>query len=319
LLSSTAEIFRRTSRLFNNVEELKRLALDSSVCSREISCRKAEKDCLSYSGANLRNLNEFKVRESCGNVLFRAGLQEYLQGRVVDKKFSKNTLSGKLDERGKKSESGNDPVIFESDVTIEGSSKLRFFGNCQCALAKEGSLCAHMVALMIAWVKNPREFENQAREDEFDLVKSRVMRSLEELTGCIENGSSRGADLEILQKTYSRLNRWADDVEEATYDRSDAQILMREFSKTMNSVSFAMLSEFERKYKIRAVDIYNKATVTTFARMLDLFAESSSPRKFDESMKIKSKKRLETSTSARRTSSPSRSWDVLVESFARGR
>ncbi len=70
-----------------------------------------EKDTFSHAGMVLHSLTEFNVRSMCGEAVYGAGLQNYTQGRVSDMKFSKNTLSGKLDESGRKWLSSNDPQV----------------------------------------------------------------------------------------------------------------------------------------------------------------------------------------------------------------
>jgi hypothetical protein len=336
LSSLTAEIFRRTTKLFKNVGELERLALIRPESEEENGESKGgiERNKLSHAGAVLRSLNEYTVRNLCGEAVYGAGLQNYTQGRVSDKKFSKDTLSGKLNEGGRKWVSSHDLQLFEPSITLEKKSRLRFYGDCACTLAKEGSLCTHMAALMIAWVRKPEDFqENENKRIEFEQATRRVLHWLDELVSSIEKGSSRTVDLRVLQKTYSKLRLWADEIREANDGRlkihtvpqnEDRRLLIREFSKTINSVSFAIMSAIESKYRVGATDLYNRTTVSTFAKMVELFAESSSQRKSEKPTVMTAQRKKQrvilASASSRAVSSrPSRSWDVLVESFTSSR
>ena len=311
---STAEIFRRTSLLFKNVDKLKQLALLGHRDQDEDGLPRVEveKNTLSHAGMVLRSLTEYNVRSMCGEAVYGAGLQNCTQDRVSDMKFSKNTLSGKVNESGRKWLSSHDPQFFEPTITLERNSKRPLIrGGCACSLASEGSLCTHMAALMIAWVRKPRDFvevgEDQTRKSEFEEARQRVLDSLKELIGCIEKGSSKTDDLRLLQKTYSKLRLWTNDVKEANgglkilgeKQDKDLRPLINEFSETLNSVSFALMFAIESKYKVGATDLYNMTTVSTFARMLELFVESEGRRKSVDLMIVRgtSGRKRETLTS----------------------
>jgi hypothetical protein len=189
-----------------------------------------------------------------------------------------------------------------------------------------------MAALMVAWVRKPQDFveagEDQMRKSKFEEARQRVVDSLRELIGCIEKSSSRIYDLRLLQKTYSKLKLWVDDVKEANdggltilaeKSEKDVRPFIREFSETLNSVSFAIMSAIERKYNVGTTDLYNMTTVSTFARMLELFVESESHRKLVDSRLVRgsSGRKKETLTSSATISShTARSWDSLVENFS---
>lgn len=98
LSPSAAEIFRRTSSLFRNVDRLDQIALTGSSqneageegpSKRIEEKRQPGEDNLSRAGAVLRSLNEYKVRSMCGEAIYSVGLQNYMQGRVSDKRFLK--------------------------------------------------------------------------------------------------------------------------------------------------------------------------------------------------------------------------------------
>ena len=332
---STAEIFRRTRLLFKNVDKLKQVALFGHRAEEEDGLPRAEieKIAFSHAGLVLRSLTEYNVRRMCGEAVYGAGLQNYTQGRVSDKKFSKNTLSGKLDESGRKWLSSRDPQFFEPTITLERNSKRPLIsGGCACSLASEGSLCAHIAALMIAWVRKPQDFveggNDQTMKSEFEEAMQRVVDSLKELIGCIEKGSSSTDDLRLLQKTYSKLRLWADDVKEANggalairgaQPDKDLRPLIREFSETLNYVSFALMFAIESKYKVGTTDLYNMTTVSTFARVLELFVESEGRRKPVDPILVRGKsgrKREMLTSPATVSSHTARSWDSLVENFS---
>jgi hypothetical protein len=313
---SSAEIIRRTSLLFKNVDKLKQLALSGHSAEEEdgLPGVETQRNTFSHAGTVLHSLTELNVRSICGEAVYGAGLQNYTQGRVSEMKFSKNTLSGKLDESGRKWLSSRDPQFFEPTITLERSPKRpRISGGCACSLASEGSLCTHMAALMIAWVRKPQDFveadDAQTKKSEFEGARQRVVGSLNEVVGCIEKGSSRSSDLRVLQKTYSKLRLWADDIREAKGGtvQPDRRQLIHEFSETLNSVSFALMSAIESKYEVGATDLYNRATASTFAKMLEMFVEGRDRRKPAASI----------SMGGKRKASTKRSWDSLVESFAR--
>jgi hypothetical protein len=303
-----AEIFWYTTILFKNVDALERIALYGSHGEKD----RERTDEFSHAGIMLRSLTEYNVRSMCGAAVYGAGLKDYVEGRVSGKKFWKNTLSGKIDENGRRWLSGADKHFFEPTITLERSSnRPRISGACACSLASEGSLCPHVAALMIAWVRKRQEFveegNGQTMESEFLEARRRVSDSLREVVTSIENGSSRSEDLFVLQKAHSKLRVWAADVKEVT-DGDQRKYFARKFSETLNSVSFVLMSAIETKYGVGATELYNKTTVSTFARALELFVNSGHRKSTDS---IRRKKTSPVSSNV------SRSWDTLLEEFAR--
>ena len=333
-----------------------------------------EEDKISHAGRVLRSLNEHMVKDMCGDAVYNAGLMNYMQGRVSDRRFSDNTLSAKLNE-GRKGLLSRGPQFFEPRVTLQRNSKkgstIEIYGHCDCSVARSRNLCTHIAALMIAWVRKPRGFEEEeqwegseeaekggtATLSEFEEARKRVMRSLKELVSCIESSSSKADELEVLQKTYSKLRLWTNQVKEATREGRNSVLpgmlsnspsspqqsqsgtgntfhrpLIHEFSATINSVSFAIMSEIESKYPdIGSTDLYNSMTVSTFAKVLESFVESASYKVADTSVVVeedanKKKKQKDeeegmlivgpaattVSSSSKRTG---RSWDSLIDEF----
>ena len=326
--TSTSEIFRRTNLFFKNVDKLKQLASFSTCATNhnKVPIAKGQTTIFSRAGMILGSLTEYNARKICGDALYGAGLQNYVQGRVIDKRFWKNTLSGKLDETGRKWLSGRDPQFFEPIITIERSSKRpRISGHCGCSLASEGSICTHMAALLIAWVRKPQDFvegvDYETIMSEFDEIKGAVTESLRELTECIEGGSSKTDDLRLLQKTYSKLRLWVDEVKEANYDGTvehaahKEKDLIREFSKTIHDAAFAIMTAFESKYRIGVTDVYNRNTVSTFAKVFELFVESADHNGVGLISRPKKGRKRGTKPI---THSPytTRTWDSLVENFS---
>ena len=226
----------------------------------------------------LRGLKESKIRKVCGEVIYRAGVQEYTLGKVSEEKFADNTLLGRVG--GKKSSHG-DIEYFQPGITLEtNAGTIRTYGECQCTLALEGTICPHMAAVMIAWAREPRKFTEDLGylRTRFEKLKQNVMSSLEDLLGSVET-SSRAEVFALLQKTFSQLRSWGNGVKEVKrhedlepYSRFHP---LREFSGTINYVSLAIIAAIERKYAVQAIDIYNRASLTTFGRVLDLFVEST--------------------------------------------
>jgi hypothetical protein len=304
-----------------------------------------EEDKLSHAGQLLRNLTEAMVRNMCGEQIFSAGLTYYMEGRISDRCFSNDTISAKLNVK-KKGLFGRGPELFEPRLTFERTKAQRrtsIYGQCACSMSQERILCPHAAALMIAWVRKPKMFDEAKKEDDddeaktatslFEQTRGQVMLSLKGLVSCIEGGSSRSDDLEVLQKTYSKLRFWTNQVrdasgatiENASSSRppSDAfQPLIREFSATINSVSFAIMSAIESKYaNVGTTDLYNSATVSTFAKVLESFVENASYRKAgDSATNQKQKEMLVTPAVAPTVSTQTgRSWDSLIEEFSSSR
>ena len=317
----SSEIIRRTNLLFKNMDKLEQISLFG--CQTEEGLELG-KDPFSSAGIVLRSLTEYNVRSICGAAVYGSGLQDYAQGRVSEKRFWKNTLSGKVDESGKKWLPGSGSQFFDPTITLERNAKSpRISGSCACTMASDGSLCPHMAALMIAWVRKPQEFErveSEAKRSGFERVWQRVANSLNELTSGIGNGTSRAEDLRVLQRTYSKLRLWATDVREANEGDlknhgGQSKDLILKFSETLNSVSLAIMSAIDSKYCVGAVDLYNKSTVSTFGKSLYLLAESAGQRKPAASEKRKVKKRRATSN-PKISSRIGRSWDSLIENYA---
>src|ERR1700730_17243509 len=95
-LSSPSEIIRRTNILFKNVDKLEKLTLTffhgtpkGKKEGRPVSVKVA-------SGNVLLGLKEFQIRKACGEVIYRAGVQEYTLGRVLEEKYADDTLLGRV-------------------------------------------------------------------------------------------------------------------------------------------------------------------------------------------------------------------------------
>ncbi len=276
------------------------------------------------SGNVLRTLNESKVRRICGEVIYRAGLQDYTLGRVSEEKFADNTLLGKVHTKGNKSRGLNESQYFQPSITLEKNTKaIRIFGECECTLAREGTLCPHMAALLITWAREPRKFKEDVEYLRSRLEKARqgAVSSLEELLSFVENSSTSKAEVfSLLQETYSKIRSWREGVKEVNRDRGAHFDPLREFSCTINYASLAIMSALERKYSLRTLDIYNSATLATFGRVLALFAESTGDRDKSPAAPTSCAKKLGkksdngVSSSSQKTT---RSWDILIENFAR--
>ena len=319
----SSEVFRRTNLLFKNIDKLEQVTL-FGYHAKEGGLEPG-KDPFSSAGIVLRSLTEYNVRSICGDAVYGAGLQDYTQRRVSDMRFWRNTLSGKVDQSGKKWLTSSGSQFFEPTITIERNAKSPLIsGGCPCSIASDGSLCPHIAALMIAWVRKPHEFseslDDEAKLSECDEARQRVADSLSELTKGIVGGTSKAEDLRVLQKTYSKLRLWAADVMEIndsslTVHAGQSKDLVLKFSETLNSISFALMSAIDSKYGLGAVDLYNKSIVSTFGKSLDLLVESTGQRKPAVSEKGKVKKRR-ASTNPKISSHVTRSWDDLIENFA---
>lgn len=305
-LPSPSEIVRRADLFCKSVDKLEELTL--------YLCRNSKEGAKDVSGNVLRTLGEFRVRKICTEIIYRAGLQS--SAELSEKKFADNTLLGKMDLRVTQ--------LFHPSITLEredSRKKIRTYGECQCALGTEGYLCPHMAALMIAWVRQPNDFEEDVAylRSKFEKAKQNVIDSLKELLGFIENISSAD-DLLLLQKIYSEISDWRQAINEA---RSRGGVhtrevetfeLIRELSGTINYISLAIISTIDRKYpKLQAIEIYNKATLTTFGRVLESFVENC--RYTNKSSESPPTSKKERKVSKQKTG---RSWDILIENFAKG-
>jgi len=295
-----------------------------------------EESAKAASGNILRVLNESKIRKICGEVIYRAGMEVYNLGNSVsEKKFAENSLSGRIGVRGKKSTSNLSEISqFQSIITLEtgGNSKkaIRTYGECNCTLAGEGTICPHMAALLIAWVRVPKEFKEDLKHlrSKFEKERQNVNDALKALLEFLQNGTD-AETFDVLQKTYARLRGWRDSLREISSLRGNREYNSRfdpvcELSETINHVSLAILSTVGHKYKVRAIDIYNEATLSTFGKVLELFVEntsyvgkssldsSSSPEKREKKMVSGPTN----SSSSQKTTK--RSWDMVIENFAKG-
>jgi hypothetical protein len=311
------EIFRRTNALFKNIDKLGGIAISADQRRGESG------NGLEPVSIILKNLSEYDVRSMCGAVIYGAGLQDYIQGRFSVGRFRKNVLWGRVNESGKKWVPEGNLQVFEPMVTVEmNSNKHRISGDCACSFAGEGNLCPHMATLMIAWVRKPQEFEEghdeRALRSEFDDTRREVLGSLRELVDLIGEDTPKADVLWVLQRMYSKLAIWAGDVKTDDDRKGGESISMiSDFSATVNSVAFAVMSRLERKYRIGAIDLYNKATVATLAKALELLVENSSSKKLVR-QNTGSEKRKKRAFKRTTTTSPqvARSWDSLIENFS---
>lgn len=238
-------------------------------------------------------------------MLYRTGIQEYV--KVFEKKFANNSLSGRVDAEGK-----DHGKVFRPNISFEkNSGKIHTFGDCQCALGSQGNFCPHIAALMIAWVRRSEEFEEDPKHlrSDFEAARQKVENSLKEILLLLENSSSTES-LDLLQKTYSNVKLWSEAFREISNKnriRTREFDPIREFSETINHISLAILSTIERRHDIPTIDVYNKATLTSVGKVLELFVENT--RYDNKSLAVKKRK------VSRKTT---RSWDVLVENFSIG-
>ena len=327
-LSPRKVSIRRTNTLFKNVDELQRLAVRVIEENGSSRISSTEKNNSTRAGIVLRTLNEYNVRNMSGALLYGAGLQDYLYGRVSQMKFSKNSLYGKIGKNENLTSTSRSKSSFvDAAITLDTNSKrtkYRTYGDCSCDLSRdEGSLCSHIVALMIAWIRKSQDFEESVKF-EFDDAKRRTMESLDKLVSSIEEDDSGFKDdLEMIQLTYAKLKLWATGivdakayVDESTKSKH-SQLVLREFSWTINCVSLAIMMAIQNKYRIvPSIELYNNTTVSNFGKFLEalfqsapLGTPSSTPAKSSKRQKVKSK-------SAANHSQTARSWDSLVESYA---
>jgi hypothetical protein len=265
-------------------------------------------------------------------MIYRAGVEVYTLGNISEQKFAENTLLGRIAVEGgrKKSTRPSDKIqSFQPIITLERNSRaIRTYGECQCALASEGTICPHMAALMIAWARGSREFkeDNEYLGSKFEKAKQKVRDSLDELVASLQTMTD-AENLELLQRAYAKIRRWKDVVREMNRDtvcvrggKEDKKFdPIRDLSGTINYVSLGILAGVERRYKLRTIDMYNEATLTGFGKVLELFVEST---RYDSKSLASSslpRKQGKVSRTANASSDQTkRSWDLLIENFAKG-
>jgi hypothetical protein len=318
------EVSRRSDSLLKNLDELKQLALSSLVSEKDSSTSRFANDnrngALSQPGIVLRSLTEFNIRNLCGAAVYGAGLQEYVRGKVSHLTFCKNTLSGRVDEGQVKNVAckGNAEMLLPTITLERNSTRPRISGSCGCTLGQDGSVCPHMAALMIAWVRKPHEFkvqeDYQIIRSGFDEAKQRAEESLRELTRSVANGSSRARDLQMLRRTHSRLKLLAREVNGARNNgRGD---LVGEFLGVLNLVSFHLMYAIDKKYRDgNIVDLYNGAMFSAFGKAIESFSENTVSSGSTGATIEKRKPKKSSLTASSKSPNPARSWDGLVERF----
>ena len=303
---------------------------------------------LSHAGESLSKLTELTIRSMCGAAVYSSGLGYYTEGRISESHFSNDTISARLAARRSEMQASG-TEFFEPRLTLERAKNregIKVFGECGCSWSKEGILCPHAAALMIAWVKNPEAFEPLAVPDDklnvvvqFAKRREEVMSSLTELTNYVENGdSSPREDLEMLQSTYSMVSLWLKQVEDVdakslsslpknnTGSRSSSTCsLKHEFSAVTNYVSLAVMTAIESKYpKIKASELYHASIMSTLGKVLETFVESvSEDRTVDSRTKVKVRRQTKRVDKGKKVAIRSntketktaRSWDSLIEEF----
>ncbi len=359
---SSAEILRRTSSLIKMVDNLEHFAIEGTYLKVEeetvtpfssMNTRRNDGGELSKPGSLISQLSELTVREICGKAVYSSGLAYFLEGRISQQRFWEDSISAKLNPRKKEIHEGASEV-FEPRLMFErskGKEKIAVYGDCGCSWSKHGMLCPHAAALMIAWARNPETFEPHAAEDSteisilFERAREQVRQSLEQVAKCIQGGgTSMNDDLEVLQKLHARIRLWTEAAREAyevltvtssasgftkPADLSSSkssfskQAMLLEFSSTVNHVSLVIVQAIESRYPwIQAVDLYNRTTLSTFARVLEQFAERLGSRKSPRvTAKVKKGEERKTdgkSRTARRVAKreATRSWDALIEKLA---
>ena len=350
---SSPEIVRRTSALYGSVERLGQVALSrsyetSAKESENTSSESKKEGELSHAGESLCKLTELTIRSICGVAVYSSGLAYYTEGRISERHFSNDTISAKLSARRNEMQASG-TEFFVPRLTLERAKNregIKIFGECGCSWSREGILCPHAAALMIAWVRNPEAFEPLAVPDDklsviaqFTKRRQEVMSSLKELTNYIENGgSSQREDLEMLQSTYSMISLWLKQVEDsdtkslssstknnAGSKGSSAVSLKHEFSAVVNYVSLAVMTAIESKYpRIKASELYKASTVSTLGSVLETFVQSiSEEQTVDPRTKSKVKSRTKrvkkgklVATRPDAKKKTARSWDNLIEEFS---
>ena len=355
---SSAEILRRTVSLIKSVDNLEQLAICGTYSKAEeetgtsnLKTTRKDRSELLKPGNSIGQLTELTVREICGKAVYSSGLAYFLEGRISQGRFWDNTISGKLNPREKELREDISEV-FEPRLTFErskGKEKIAVYGDCGCSWSKEGILCPHAAALMIAWARNPETFESRAMKSSTEIsiliekAREQVRQSLEHLVTFIQDGGASMNDyLEVLQRLHTKIRLWTEDVSEAydgilslsTSASSHAgpadlskvslpskQVMLLDFSSTVNHVSLRIMHVVESKYPwIEAIDLYNKTTLSTFSKVLESFVERLDRRKSPRVTKAKRERKCKGGAKSRTVrrvgkGKATRSWDALIEKF----
>ena len=247
---------------------------------------------------------------------YLAGLQYYGEARLSQRSVSGNVLSAVVNDRRKGKlhllRSGVTEYSVSIKVTraaIRGEKwEYRVDGHCDCPGVSEGEICAHVVALLISWVRKPAAFQVVEANDDAkagsgglkmdprELARKNaelaeatygVLAVLQELLVLMEDQKcSKNDTITVLDAIYSRVKLASVGVEAALEEISRAPgedaAYRREalvgFSVLLNAVSLRLFAAVETRWKVGATALLNGANTVLTGRLLGALANMADAR-----------------------------------------
>ena len=242
---------------------------------------------------------------------YLAGLQCYGEARLSQRSVSGNVLSAVVNARRKGKLHLLRSGVTEYSVSLKATRRAirgekwdyQIDGGCDCPEVDEDELCAHMVALLIAWLRKPAAF--QVVKGATDAAKARsgglemdprelarrnaelaeatygVLMVLQELLVLMEDQKCSKSDtITVLETVYSRIKLASVSVEAALAEISSASggdaAYGREalvgFSVLLNAVSLRLFAAVEMRWKVGATALLNGANAVMTGRLLGALA-----------------------------------------------
>jgi SWIM zinc finger len=244
---------------------------------------------------------------------YLAGLQCYGEARLSHRTVSGNVLSAVVNARRKGKLHLPRSGVTEYSVSIKVTPKAirgekwdyQINGHCDCPGVTEGEVCAHVVALLIAWLRKPAAFEIlEAKEagsgglemDPRELARRNaelgeatygVLTVLQELLVLMEDQKcSKNDTITVLETIYSRVKLASVGVEAALAEistvPSEDAAYRREaivgFSVLLNAVSLRLFAAVEMRWKVGATALLNGANAVMTGRLLGALANMADTR-----------------------------------------
>lgn len=258
-------------------------------------------------------MTENTVRQWVGPHNYLAGLQYYMEARVLERRVWRNTLSGKVYVhrrerlqllRDGKTEEYSVWIRVRNGVVPRDRIASQIDLRCDCFKGGENNEpCGHIASLLIAWSRKPVRFENveisdPAGTEEIDdtghhLVKKNaqiekvtqsVLTRLQEVLQLVEEPScSRKELLALLEIVYSRIKLASANLHERMAEASQLDGDERHywleallgFSLLLSTASTRLLSCLERKFEVGVLtDLLTDASREMTGRMLDGLANT---------------------------------------------
>jgi len=274
----------------------------------------------------LSKISEHGIKRLCrdSNIYWR-GIEYFMQGRVFERSVEWNTIRAKV--RGKSAPYYDVEVVFEQE---KGGFSISMSCNCPSA---RNSICKHVVAVLVAWARKPESFavslgDAPERKDFTEMQFQREAHGIFSVVGDLIVSMEESAwkeDFDVVQKVQTLVRQFAqtpDGIQNDHYIK---------LSHVAIAVCTNILVCLDKKYNLGAMRLYSRASAEVMGKVIESLVNEVHERKGTsmengkermQAMKMKQEDIYMVQDQQQKgdlhaSGKASRSWDSIVEEFAR--